>query len=79
MSPPLFPAGELTDRERAISASPRSIREKLTLELNQELPYGIAVEIERSTSEDGQLVIDAVDLGRRAAEADRDRRRAASG
>ena len=35
------------------------IREKLTLELNQELPYGIAVEVEAMAEEEGQLNVDA--------------------
>ena len=35
------------------------MREKLTLELNQELPYGIAVDIERMVEDEGQLVVDA--------------------
>jgi len=57
-SPPMFPDGELTDRGRDFRIA-EMIREKLTLELNQEVPYGIAVEVERAVEEDGQLVIDA--------------------
>jgi GTPase len=57
-SPPLFPDGELTDRGVNFRIA-EIIREKLTLELNQEVPYGIAVEVERLTEEDHQLVVDA--------------------
>ena len=54
----MFPDGELTDRGRDFRIA-EMIREKLTLELNQEVPYGIAVEVERAVEEDGQLVVDA--------------------
>ena len=57
-SPPLYPPQQLTDRDALFRIS-EVIREKLTLELEQELPYGIAVEIERAAEEDGQLLIDA--------------------
>ena len=57
-SPPLFPEGERTDRGLAFRIA-EAIREKLTLELNQEVPYGIAVEVERMAEEDGQLAVDA--------------------
>jgi len=57
-SPPLFPQEELTDRGLPFRIA-EMIREKLTLELNQEVPYGIAVEVERLAEEDGQLTVDA--------------------
>jgi GTP-binding protein Era len=56
----LFPEEMLTDRSAAFRIS-ESIREKLTLELVDELPYGIAVEVEKQeTTEDGRLEISAV-------------------
>jgi GTPase len=58
VGPPLFPDGELTDRGVKFRIA-EQIREKLTLELNQEVPYGIAVEVERLTEEEGQLTVDA--------------------
>jgi GTP-binding protein Era len=57
-SPPLYPEGELTDRSLGFRIA-ETIREKLTLELNQEVPYGIAVEVERLTEEQGLLYVDA--------------------
>ena len=58
MSPPLFSRDALTDRGIAFRIA-ETVREKLTLELNQELPYGIAVDIERMVEDEGQLVVDA--------------------
>jgi GTP-binding protein Era len=53
-SPPLFPTGQVTDRDLSFRIG-EMIREKLTLELDQELPYGIAVEIETMGHDEGQL------------------------
>jgi GTP-binding protein Era len=58
VSAPLFPDGELTDRGIQFRIA-EMIREKLTLELNQEVPYGVAVEVERLAEEDGLLTVDA--------------------
>jgi GTP-binding protein Era len=57
-SPALFPSEQLTDKSLSFRIA-ELIREKLTLELNQELPYGIAVEIEQMKEEDEQLVVQA--------------------
>jgi GTP-binding protein Era len=58
--PLMFPPEQVTDRSQNFRIS-EIIREKLTLELNEELPYGIAVEVEGTGEEtDGQLVVSAV-------------------
>jgi len=57
-SPALFNEGQVTDRGMPFRIS-EMIREKLTLELNQEVPYGIAVEVEQLREEEGQLVVEA--------------------
>ena len=54
----MFPEGEVTDRGLEFRVA-EMIREKLTLELNQEVPYGIAVEVENMVEQDGQLAVDA--------------------
>ena len=58
-SPFLFPPETQTDRGAAFHAS-EIIREKLTLLLHQELPYGLTVQIERYEEEGDRLGIDAV-------------------
>ena len=58
VSKPLFPDDELTDRGIQFRIA-EMIREKLTLELNQEVPYGVAVEVEKLAEEDGVLMVDA--------------------
>ncbi len=58
-SPQLFPADVVTDRDLRFRIA-EIIREKLTLELNQEVPYGIAVEVESLTREEGRVVVAAV-------------------
>jgi GTP-binding protein Era len=58
-SPPLFAEEDLTDRDLKFRIA-EIVREKLTLELNQEVPYGIAVEVERMAEEEGRMVVHAV-------------------
>ena len=56
----MFPPEEKTDKDERFRIA-EGIREKLTLELNQEVPYGIAVEVERiADGEDGQVDVDAI-------------------
>jgi GTP-binding protein Era len=57
--PLLFPADQLTDRNAQFRAS-EVIREKLTLRLHQELPYGLTVQIEQYRLERGGYSIHAV-------------------
>jgi GTP-binding protein Era len=58
-SPELFPPEQRTDRSVEFQIS-ETIREKLTMELVEEVPYGIAVEIEKQEVVDDQWVIHAV-------------------
>ncbi|HTV23657.1 MAG TPA: GTPase Era [Polyangiaceae bacterium] len=56
----MFPADQLTDRSKNFRIA-EAIREKLSLELVEELPYGIAVEVESLTpTEDGRTEVSAV-------------------
>ena len=59
-APPVFPVEQVTDRtERFLAAE--ALREQLMLALSDELPYGIAVEIERfEATPDGRSEIDAI-------------------
>lgn len=59
VSPPLFPADVVTDRDEPFHAA-EVVREKLTHKLREELPYGINVQIERFADVDGRIMIDAV-------------------
>jgi len=58
-SPPHFPPAQHTDRSEEFQAA-EIVREKLTLRLHQELPYGITVAIEQFKEEEGRLLINAV-------------------
>jgi GTP-binding protein Era len=56
----LYPAGQVTDRSEKFRIA-ELIREKLTMELVEELPYGIAVEVETySETPDGRVEVGAV-------------------
>jgi GTP-binding protein Era len=58
-SPFLYPEDALTDRSKEFHAA-EIIREKLTLSLHQEIPYGLTVQIERYEHDGKRLVIDAI-------------------
>ena len=58
-SPPLFPAEMLTDRSESFRSA-EIIREKLTLALRQEVPYGLTVQIERYLAEASGISINAI-------------------
>ena len=58
-SPPLFPEDMRTDRGPEFHAA-ELIREKLTLMLHQELPYGLTVQVERYAEDDDGVTINAI-------------------
>jgi GTPase len=58
-SPPLFPEEMFTDRSESFRAA-ELIREQLTLNLRQEIPYGLAVQIEQFEKTDERLDVHAV-------------------
>lgn len=58
-SPALFPEEMQTDRSPEFQAA-EVIREKLTLMLHQEIPYGLTVQIERYESDDEHVTINAI-------------------
>jgi GTP-binding protein Era len=58
-SPPLFPEDMHTDRSPEFHAA-EVIREKLTLSLHQELPYGLTVQVERYVEDENGLTINAI-------------------
>jgi len=59
ISEPLFPEDMTTDRSENFHAA-ETIREKLTLALRQEIPYGLTVQIERSVRDEKGIEINAV-------------------
>jgi GTP-binding protein Era len=59
VSPPLFPADMVTDRSEHFRVA-ELIREKLTLALRQEVPYGLTVQVERFEREDQGVAIHAI-------------------
>lgn len=58
-SPPLFPAEMQTDRSPEFHAA-EVIRERLTVHLRDELPYGLTVQVEQYLQDRGRLTIHAV-------------------
>lgn len=58
-SVPLFPEEMITDRSENFRIA-EVIREKLTLVLRQEIPYGLTVQVERFAKDEGGITINAV-------------------
>ncbi len=58
-SPPLFPAEMQTDRSPEFHAA-EIIRERLTIHLREELPYGLTVQVEEYSRDNGRLTIHAI-------------------
>ena len=58
-SPQLYESEMITDRSRVFITSEK-IREKLILQLNQEIPYGLSVEIDKFSEDAKQITIDAM-------------------
>ncbi|MEC9415645.1 MAG: GTPase Era [Pseudomonadota bacterium] len=58
-SPRLFETDKITDRNNAFITSEK-IREKLILQLNQEVPYGLTVEIEKFQESKNNITLNAV-------------------
>jgi len=58
-SPPLFPEDMQTDRSDEFHIA-EIIREKLTLMLHQEMPYGLTVQVERMVKEKRGMAINAI-------------------
>ncbi len=59
VSPPLFPEDMHTDRSETFQVA-EIIREKLTLMLHQEMPYGLTVQVERLVREESGIAVSAV-------------------
>lgn len=64
-APPLFPEDQVTDRSLRFIAA-ELVREKIMRQLGQELPYAVAIEIERFAEERGVIHVDALILVERA-------------
>jgi GTP-binding protein Era len=58
-SEPLFPEEMITDRSENFRTA-EVVREKLTLALRQEIPYGLTVQIERYERDEKGIVINAI-------------------
>jgi len=58
-SPQLFPSDMQTDRSKEFQAA-EIIREKLTLSLHQEIPYGLTVQIEKYEADADRTTINAI-------------------